>query len=329
MDEVDLHSDEKSQMVFGIRLGKNLSVFLICLCLTTVFWLLNAFTKDYSTELNFPLRYENVPAEQVVVNELPRFLTVKVNGFGFKLLSFYLFGSLDSLSVDYSSGIKKFRQGGDLSIIPKLRLEKLANTEIPSDIKIENINIDSLRICTDYITEKIVNVRPNVNYTTSGQSYLKDSITVSPKQILLSGPTSLLNKLDFISTQLLTLEDLDKSVSKDVDLDFAMNFSSDTKHVRLMIHVDKATEKELVVPIDIISDSTENNIKLFPNAVKVGVKIGLSDFDKLEASQFSFVVETTDFDQSKKYLTVKNVKSPKGAEVLDYSPHRVEYILKN
>lgn len=330
MDEVDLHSsDENSQIVFGIRLGKNLSVFLICLCLTTVFWLLNAFTKDYSTELNFPLRYENVPKDQVIVNELPRFLTVEVNGFGFKLLSFYLFGSLDSLSVDYTTGIKRYRKDGDLSIIPKVRLKELADSEIPSDIKIESINIDSLRICTDPITQRIVSVRPNVNYTIKDQCYLKDSISVIPEQILLSGPTSLLNKLDFISTDFLVLEELEKSVSKDVDVDFAKNFSSNTKHVRLVVSIDRATEKELNVPIEIIADSSEKKIKLFPNTVAIRVKVGLTDFDNLNANQFSFIVETSDFDESKKYMTVKMVKSPEHAEVLRYSPHRVEYILKN
>ncbi len=330
MDEVNLHSsDENSQVVFGIRLGKNLSVFLICLCLTTVFWLLNAFTKDYSTELNFPLRYENVPKNQVIVNDLPEFLTVEVNGFGFKLLSFYLFGSLDSLSVDYNSGIKKFRTDGDLSIIPKSRLKELADSEIPSDIKIESINLDSLRIITDPITQRRIDVRPNVDYTIKNQCYLKDSISVIPKQILLSGPTSLLNKLDFISSDLLVLDELEKSVSKDVDLNFPKNFSSSTKYVRLVVLVDKATEKELTVPIEIIADTSGKEIKLFPNSVSIRVKIGLTDFDNLNASQFSFIVEATDFDISKKYMTVKMVKSPSHVEVLSYSPHRVEYILKN
>lgn len=329
MNEVDVHSDDKSQIVFGIRLGKNLSVFLICLCLTTVFWLLNAFTKDYSTELNFPLRYENIPEQQVIVNELPKFLAVEVNGFGFKLLSFYLFGSLDSLSVDYDSGIKKYRKEGDLSIIPKARLKDLASSEIPSDIKIESINIDSLRICTDPITQRIVQVKPNIVYTIKNQSYLKDSISVTPNKILLSGPTSLLNKLEFISTKLLEIDELDKSLSTDIDLEFPKNFSSNEKYVRLNIPVDKATEKEILVPIEILSDSSKRSFKLFPNSVTVRVKIGLSDYDNLEVDQFKFIVETADFDESKKYMTIKNTKYPGHVEILEFSPRRVEYILKN
>ena len=150
-----------------------------------------------------------------------------------------------------------------------------------------------------------------------------------PEQILLSGPTSLLNKLDFISTDLLVLEELEKSVSKDVDLDFAKNFSSNTKHVRLVVSMDRATEKELNVPIEIIADSSGKKIKLFPNTVAIRVKIGLTDFDNLNANQFSFIVETSDFDESKKYMTVKMANSPAHVEVLSYSPHRVECILKN
>lgn len=328
MDEANLYSDEKSQVVFGIRLGKNLSIFLVCLALTTVFWLLNAFTKDYSTNLYFPLRYENLPENQVVVNELPRFLTVEVNGFGFKLLSFYLFGSLDSLSVDYEKGIQKHRVYGGLSIVPKSELKKLAKTEIPNDIKIEGLNIDSLRIATDHITTKSIFIQPNVDYTVAQQCYLKDSISVTPNQCVLSGPTSLLNKMQFISTKKMALKDLDKSVAMDVELEFPKNFSSVTKQVRLRVPVDKATEKELIVPIRVTGDTSNSEIKLFPNTVEIKVKVGLSDYDKLVANQFTVVVDAQHINEAKKYLPVLVKRSPKFAEPISISPKRVEYIIK-
>ena len=165
MDEVDYHSNDKSKVFFGIKLGKNLSIFLVCLLLTSVFWFLNAFTKDYSTELNYPIKYVNLPEHEIIVNDLPRFLAVEVNGFGFKLLSFYIFGSLDSVDVDYSTGIKKYRKGGSLSIIPRTQLKSIASSVLPADIRIEGIAIDSLRICTDPISDKIIRIRPEVNYT--------------------------------------------------------------------------------------------------------------------------------------------------------------------
>ncbi len=327
MDEVDLQSEDNAQSFLGIRLGKNLSVFLICLTLTTVFWLLNAFTKDYSTQLYYPIKYDNLPEEEVVVNELPKFLAVDVNGFGFKLLSFYLFGSLDSIAVDYNSGLKKYRSEGSLSIIPKSKLKHLINGEIPSDIKIQGLSIDSLRIFTDPIKDKIVAIKPAVNYFLEEQYYLKDSIKVSPKSVLISGPSSLLSELDTISTQKITLSDLDKTMSLDVELSLPDKFTCLTKKVRLTIKVDRATEKSLKVPIRIKKDTVAKRVKVFPETTEVIVKVGLTDFDKLQPNQFQFEVDPKSSDLTKKFLNVRLVKKPNNVEIISFSPRRVEYIL--
>lgn len=326
MDEVNLHSDDKPQIVFGIKLGKNLSIFLVCLFLTTIFWLLNAFTKDYSTEIYFPLRYENLPAEEVVVNELPRFLAVEVNGFGFKLLSFYLFGSLDSLSVDYADGIKKYRLNGSSVVIPKSSLKSLASLEIPSDIKIEGLNIDSLRIHTDPITDKILAIKPVVNYSLQPQYYLKDSISVSPKKVLISGPKSIIEKMDFISTKTIELGAMDKSVAMDVSLDFPKNFSSLTKKVRVALKIDRATEKELTVPINIVGDSTAKFIKIFPEQIQLKVKVGLSDFEKIKKEQFKFEVVFDQASKNKKLLNIRLISKPNQVEIISFTPRKVEFI---
>ena len=72
---------------------------LICLLLAVLFWFLKTFTKDYETNLELPVQYTGLASDQVVLNDLPEVVRVRVNAWGFTLLAHYAGTSIDTLSI--------------------------------------------------------------------------------------------------------------------------------------------------------------------------------------------------------------------------------------
>ena len=53
------------------RPDKRVIIYLVCVGIATVFWLLNMLGKNYTADLDLPVRYGNLPENQVLINKLP------------------------------------------------------------------------------------------------------------------------------------------------------------------------------------------------------------------------------------------------------------------
>ena len=66
-------------------LNRNIVSYLICVVIASILWFLNTLSKDYLTEITYPVKYTNFPAGKYPVAELPTQiqLTVKAKGFAY------------------------------------------------------------------------------------------------------------------------------------------------------------------------------------------------------------------------------------------------------
>ena len=71
-----------------IKVNKNAIVFAFFLLLSVVFWFLNALGKEYTTEINYPVSYVNLPDNQAFIGKVPSTTKLKVSGLGFTLLQY-------------------------------------------------------------------------------------------------------------------------------------------------------------------------------------------------------------------------------------------------
>ena len=58
-------------------------MYLMFVAISTVFWLLNELNYGYTTTIEYPVRFANLPNNKSLVNDLPSHfnLTIKANGY--------------------------------------------------------------------------------------------------------------------------------------------------------------------------------------------------------------------------------------------------------
>jgi hypothetical protein len=109
------------------RNNQRLIIFIICLILATILWFLNALSKNYTTQIAYPVRYIELPKNKFIINEPPSNLQLRVNAHGFTLLRYKLHMAFYPVELNVSEIIEENRlpSGSNLILRPGDILEKI------------------------------------------------------------------------------------------------------------------------------------------------------------------------------------------------------------
>ncbi|UTW61070.1 YbbR-like domain-containing protein [bacterium SCSIO 12741] len=314
-----------------IKPGKDLSVFLVCLFIAVLFWLLNAYSKDYTTQISFPVRYVDIPEDQILTSNPPKEIKASLNGFGFRLLSYSLFSSHDSISLSFSEGTLRPSKKYVSSYLDGNTIETQLRSVVPGDLNLVRVYPDTIRMVVESEVSRQIPVKPQVVFELDKEFFLKGKIQATPAYITVKGPGSLLDKTDSITTEVIDLGVLDKKLVKDVAVKLPAGLSSQTQQITLSVPVEQYTEGELELFLSVKESSLADSLDLvlIPSKVSVKYLVGLSDFKKINAQMFSFTVDPNQAGEGKRFLIVQPEKVPEGVKLLEYSPHKVEYFIRN
>lgn len=85
----------------NIKRRRQVLILLFCVVIASVLWFLRALENRYDTEITHPVEYVNLPENYVLLQPLPRKLTLEVEGLGFSILRHNWDFSKDPLIVDF------------------------------------------------------------------------------------------------------------------------------------------------------------------------------------------------------------------------------------
>jgi hypothetical protein len=311
-----------------LRNDKRIVVFTICLLIATVLWFLNALSKDYSTEIAYPVKFINPPRNQFVSGEIPSKLELKVEAHGFILLRHKLSLSFSPLVLNISDITKDLTSvSGTYTIQTSMLINRISN-QMSKEITIEGIQPDYILIKLDSMATKSVLVSPSVQLDFKPQFKLKDKIGVNPEKVTIKGPAALLDTLNVLYTELRVFEKLEADIERVVSIEHPANTEITPGKITLKIPVEKSTEKELKIPVLIKNKPDGLTIKFFPSEIKVTFLVGLSEFGKITSSQFTAVIDYNDINSETTNIKVNIENKPANIELIRISPETVEFLIE-
>ena len=90
-------------LVLKVFVYKILQVILICLFFSSLCWVLIALSKDYVAHITFKLKYEDVPVDYQITNDLPETMKLTLKTSGFRILSARLSKTYNPVVIDVST----------------------------------------------------------------------------------------------------------------------------------------------------------------------------------------------------------------------------------
>ena len=94
----------------------------------------------------------------------------------------------------------------------------IVSSQLKSDITLRNLRNDQLNIGLDAIISKKVEIKANTNFTYKNGFRSLDSLKIEPDSVVVSGPASYLKEINFVNTNLISRDNIDKTFSQLVAL---------------------------------------------------------------------------------------------------------------
>lgn len=311
-----------------IRSSKNIITYLICVIVASMLWLLNALNKEYSVGVTYPVKYVHFPDRKYPALPLPEQLRVEVKANGFTLLRYRIHSSFLPITFDISSYSGYLQQDSDSSefTIHTEELKDKIKSLLSPNIKLQNVSPEQITFKFAVAGHKKVAVKPVLDYTLKRQ-YIVTSVKANPDSLWVTGPSSIIDTLQFIPTKYLFLKELSKKINRELELVPPAGCMITEHSAEVFLNVEHFTEAKRTLPITALHVPDSMNIRLFPPNIDISYEIGLSQYEKIRDDDFIFSVEYPK-DAENNFLEVQVIKVPDFIKNLSFSPQKVEYILE-
>ncbi len=311
------------------RQDSRMVIFLTCLAISAVLWFLNAMNKDYTTHIQYPVRFIKAPKNQFLANDLPEEFTLKVNAHGFTLLRHKLHLSFTPIVLNINNITRDNpTSGNQVHTIYTSTLLNRISQQISNEIKISDIQPASFIIILDSLKTKNVPIAADIDLEFKPHYSLTSPISIQPGMATIKGPGAIIKNIDTIFTENKVFKDVGQQIKKELELVEPAKTTISPKNIMVTIPVSEFTEKVINPHVYVAGKPDSVKVKLFPSTLKVSFMIGLDKFSEVTGNNFRFTVPYAHILEGKPSVPVTLEKVPPYILDLKYSPQTLEYLIE-
>lgn len=313
------------------RNDKRVAAYLVCVAIATVFWFLNALSKTYTVKIIAPVQYVNFPNNKTLANNLPENFEMTVRAHGFTILRrklIFLLGPFP-FNVNEMTNNRMLENKKSNFAFPTRQFLTELSYQLSNDMEILSMSPDTLFFRYGQMGQKRVKVKPLLQVKLKKQYQISGEITTEPNTVVVNGPQSSLDTLQFVSTKLKEFNAVDESVSVKAEINPVKEFFFDPQSVEIVVPVEEYTEAQRLVPVLLTDAPAGVKVKLFPAKVKVSFLVGLSRFSEIHPEDFKLAVSYTDIEGGIQRLRIKAVSIPAFLYDVKINTEEIEYLIEN
>lgn len=315
------------RFIQNLKLNKNLPIFLIFLFISTIFWLLKSLNKEYETRLQIPIRYINIPKAKILLNELPENLELEIRGEGFSVLRYVTTNPFFPITIDIEKQIAKQKRN-NFTVLSST-WQKQITSQLNSGTHLLEIFPDTIAFHFSNLAEKKVPVKAALKLSLGAQRILCGAITVKPDSIMVHGSKSIIDTLQYISTNTLIFNNVSDSIKRNITIPEIKGITFSQKRVLLSIPVEPFTEKTLEISVTAINIPDSIFVRSFPGKVTVKCFVGLSQYNNVGEEDFTATIDYSKIKQTAHGQVQINAKSSAPyIKDLKIKPQLVDYLIE-
>lgn len=309
-----------------IKNNKKVRIFALFFLLSALFWLLIKLSREYTTTTQVSVVYKDLPENKILQSEVKDKINVKIKSIGFNLFKNKI--STNELEVSLKNIRKK--KGTTYYYLTSNLLDDLSDDF--SKLQVIAIKPDTIYVDLSKSVSKKIKVVPNLDIQYQTGYNISGDLKISPKEIVVTGPSSQVDTITAVHTEELILKDVNTSIDevlKIVEFESLDKVRYAAKKVEVTARVEKFTERSITASYTIINISNNYKISTFPKELELVFKIGLSDFNKISANDFEI---TCDFKEASNnglsFLIPKITKKPSLVKDVKIVPNKIDFLLE-
>ncbi len=286
-------------------------------------------SKEYYSNIEYPLVYTNIPGDKLLTNSPDSTLILRVKSKGFRLFSIKYLKKHRAIGINLSrTNLRKSRYENTTYVLTS-SLKKDIEKKLYLTDKLISISPDTLHFNIEEIVNNKIPVRPDISITYKKQYLLYDSIKLNPDSIIVRGSQETIDTIKFIKTAKIELLNLSENKSfalKIIKPITSPNIKYSTDTINVFIPVEKFTEATIEIPVGILNNDSINIIT-FPEKVQLTYLVALKDYKRIYPEMFSAGINYNENIKNNKNLKLKVSKQPDFVKITKIKPEKVEYII--
>ena len=299
-----------------------LRFFLIFVFISFFFWISTKLSNTYTIEQSFSINWNDVP-EGIIILDKEYKLNTSIKASGIEVMIYRLF--LNELNVS----LKEAKFSSTKGVVNTERQYFFVEQQLFNNTILNQISPVSLEFEYSNLEKKNVPIIPKIEFNLR-PGYLLDKPLLSiPDSILISGPKILLDSIHNIETQFFSYDDIFEPLSYIVKLKKIPKIQMPIDEVKINLSVSRYSEKEFILPIEILNLPKDKRVKLFPPKVKVKVTLPVSIISTVKDSDFSLVVDYNEiiYDKTRE-LQLSINKQPPAIKQIILEPKKVNFLIR-
>jgi hypothetical protein len=214
-----LPETKKSSGRISSRKLSNLKVVVLCIAAATTFWILNALNKDnYTTIVDYPLAWDFDQERYMAVEPLPESFPIQISGNGWDLLRKYF-------KLNEPPFVINLAEPSSRSYILTTDLKRPLSDFITPTTLIGALE-DSIHFHIDLIeTRSLDLILDSTSYSLAKNVEIDGAIIFSPKQVTVTGPSSILDGYGGKFPVLLNENRISENFQKSVPVEIGKNLA--------------------------------------------------------------------------------------------------------
>ncbi len=311
-----------------LQFRKKILLFSIFLMISFFIWFMNALGKNYTAQIEFPLVYTDIPEERVFLGDLPENLDLRINAVGYALLRYKVLMKPVPISFKVSAfTMNRLGQDSSRAYILTRYLKDQISSQLPGELELLEIKPDTLHFQFARRITRMVPVRPDLIFQLDNQFTTRDGIQLKPDSVQVTGPNVILDTLRYIPTEKVNLGLVTRNYNDKARLEKIKGVEYNVSRVDCTIELEKYTEVQLSIPIEVLNLPDTILMQTFPSRIKFTCNVGLSKYDWVMNHPFRAVVDYASMNDQQKELGVAIQKMPSFLLNSDYYPKTVEFLI--
>lgn len=288
--------------------------------LSIVLWIFVALSQEFITTIEIPISFSELPKNYSVGSASANQVLIKLKGKGWELAKVFL-GSREEFLVSTHRRIGKYKNelSDFLDINPWLNSNFQVLEIVPSQIEyeVEKVNSKRVRIYQNFSIE-------------FKQGYAATSaVKITPEFVELYGPSSILQNIDSVKTELKNFQNINENFSEQFQLNDIQGVIFSIKKCNVEFEVQKIVDKKIEsVPVELRNVPQSKDLTLFPGKVDVILRGGINKLGKITSDSIKAFVNYWKALKSNEGFVEPEIVLPEFVTLIAIEPKKIEYIIK-
>jgi len=315
------------------RKHPNLQIFIICLFISVIMWMMIRLSRDYSQDIKFKVIYKGLQSDKIILPASDTFFYVTLQSTGYNILFRNFKHQNCQLEVDLSQYSPKLL-GNDFEINVDLGdLRDIIASNFKQKDKIISFQPENLNVRLDKAFIKKVPVILDAELSFEKNYGLYHKIYFNPDSVFVTGNQDFLKTITSVHTEKHIFNNLSSNTSvslKLINTNNPLNLRYSSEYIKVFVPVVQYSEEYMEVPIRNDSLGSDIHVTTIPDKIKIFYTVGVPDIKKVAVDSFMAFIKIPAYFNANITNNAKVIlkHAPSTVKVLRIEPENVEYTIK-